>query len=363
MTWVNAGTKLDYVEKVDTDCSNIIAGSITEPMLDVIDSPADTEVLSWNAGSSAFEWVTHTTGGAASYQVKWDASDSATYLESKVPVVPSFTGNAGKGVILDAAETDFVWTSLASFIGVTTFYVATTGSDTTGAGTSGSPWYSVAKAMDHLADKVFDNNVIITISVAAGSYTGLGKVTVDHPQGEQIEIIGAGYASTNLTFTGDGIEVTTVLGKISGVKLTGPGFGYGLTVSYNATIRFLGATEITNFAGAVSNYGHIHGADYIRLNTCSLAGYIGWEFSTAMFQGSNNLITGNLDGVSLTKLAKFYMENGTVSSNTTGCSVTKRSEGIFNSVTFSGNTSNGNITITTTDVPIFDEIGSWIYKP
>ena len=47
------------------------------------------EVLSWNAANGQFEWVTHTTGGAASYQVKWDAADAATYLEDKVPPKPS----------------------------------------------------------------------------------------------------------------------------------------------------------------------------------------------------------------------------------------------------------------------------------
>lgn len=81
----------------------------------------------------------------------------------------------------------------------TTIYVATTGSDTTGLGTSGSPYATLEKALNTLKDKMLYAEV--TISLAAGTYTWSGTpVYVEHPQGHLLTIEGtsastAGQAS------------------------------------------------------------------------------------------------------------------------------------------------------------------------
>ena len=78
-------------------------------------------------------------------------------------------------------------------------YVATTGSDTTGDGTVGNPWKSVAKALAVLGNYTISPNVTVTINVAAGSYTNVPTITVNHPQGAQIVISGAAVNTTTVS--------------------------------------------------------------------------------------------------------------------------------------------------------------------
>lgn len=53
----------------------------------------------------------------------------------------------------------------------TTFYVSTTGSDTTGSGTSGAPWATVQKAVDYITGYIDPSQYQVTIKLADGTYT------------------------------------------------------------------------------------------------------------------------------------------------------------------------------------------------
>ncbi len=63
----------------------------------------------------------------------------------------------------------------------TTFYVATTGSDTTGDGSSGSPWATLRKALSYLDEYRILGSAKVTISIAKGKYTETSQVPVNHP--------------------------------------------------------------------------------------------------------------------------------------------------------------------------------------
>lgn len=83
----------------------------------------------------------------------------------------------------------------------TTIYVATTGSDTTGTGASGTPYASIAKALSSIASKLIASGVIVTISVADGTYNISSTIVVDHPDADKIRILGNTSAETTVAIT------------------------------------------------------------------------------------------------------------------------------------------------------------------
>lgn len=70
----------------------------------------------------------------------------------------------------------------------TTLHVATTGNDTTGDGTSSSPYATIAKALSYLNGKFLLGP--ITIQVADGTYIHTETLYVNHPQSNLISLIG-----------------------------------------------------------------------------------------------------------------------------------------------------------------------------
>jgi hypothetical protein len=79
----------------------------------------------------------------------------------------------------------------------TTFYVATTGSDTTGDGTSGTPWATVSHALTYLDS--YRLHADVTISVAAGAYAETAMITVTHLDANRISITGPAYLSKTMS--------------------------------------------------------------------------------------------------------------------------------------------------------------------
>lgn len=86
----------------------------------------------------------------------------------------------------------------------TTLYVAAYGgSDTTGQGTSGSPWATLPKALDYLKDKWINDDVDVTIQLSYGVYTHTSQITIEHPCSSRIKIRGADLTSKtaiNITY-------------------------------------------------------------------------------------------------------------------------------------------------------------------
>ena len=83
----------------------------------------------------------------------------------------------------------------------TTIYVATTGSDSTGDGTSSAPYATIAKALSSIAGKSIDSGVTVTIQVADGTYTVSSEITIDHPDANKIQILGNTSAETTVAIS------------------------------------------------------------------------------------------------------------------------------------------------------------------
>ncbi len=79
------------------------------------------------------------------------------------------------------------------------FFVATTGSDSTGSGSAENPWATIDKALSYLANFVILAKV--TIYIAAGDYTSTSStLIINHPNGDKIYILGD-YSTETITFS------------------------------------------------------------------------------------------------------------------------------------------------------------------
>ena len=65
-----------------------------------------------------------------------------------------------------------------------------------------SQYSTIQAALDSIRDAFIPNNVYVTIQVASGTYTHTSQITVSHPCGSQIKIIGANPVTTTLTGVG-----------------------------------------------------------------------------------------------------------------------------------------------------------------
>lgn len=110
---------------------------------------------------------------------------------------------------------------------ITTYYVTTSGNDTTGDGSAGNPWRTPHKAMDYLRTRrinVTEGYTRVTVNVGVGTYNfGLNQTSA-----------GSGYIDGNYELsggTGSGafVAITTTgsgTGAITRAKLLDPGTGY-----------------------------------------------------------------------------------------------------------------------------------------
>jgi hypothetical protein len=80
-----------------------------------------------------------------------------------------------------------------------TYYIATTGNDTTGNGSSGTPWLTIAKAMSYLASFIIASGVTITITMADGHYSVAAGTSLNHPFGSQIKLTGTNTYSKTIS--------------------------------------------------------------------------------------------------------------------------------------------------------------------
>lgn len=95
---------------------------------------------------------------------------------------------------VDATPEAAVWVEMPTMPLIAadvTLHVSTSGSDSTGDGSSGSPWATVAHAMEHLKNKWIAQGVTVTIDVAAGTYTATSLTNLSHPCGARIRLQGA----------------------------------------------------------------------------------------------------------------------------------------------------------------------------
>jgi len=115
------------------------------------------------------------------------------------------SGTSGTSGAAGASGGDYVSTDI---ITDTTFYLATTGSDSN-SGTSSSPWYSLSAAFTYLKDKRISGNATVTIQLADGTYNYSTQQICNHQNGDRIEIKGQNvYTKTMGLITDSGTVAT-----------------------------------------------------------------------------------------------------------------------------------------------------------
>ena len=123
--------------------------------------------------------------GTAGFVLKTDGAKNLGWVAQSGATGPTgATGPAGGGTPIISTNT--------------TLYVATTGNDTTGNGTSGAPWATVAKAVAYLYGYWISPSVNVTIMVADGTYSW-AETTFQHPCGQQIQITGTNTYSPTVS--------------------------------------------------------------------------------------------------------------------------------------------------------------------
>lgn len=97
----------------------------------------------------------------------------------------------------------------------TTIYVSPTGSDSEGAGTAGSPYASIDRALMSIAGRSIDGAVEVVIQCADGTYVITSSIIVDHPDADKIKILGNTSAETTVAISGvnPATKIFTVAGN------------------------------------------------------------------------------------------------------------------------------------------------------
>lgn len=246
------------------------------------------------------------------------------------------------------------------FIANSAYYLATTGSDTTGDGTSGNPWYSINKAISHLQNYRIDPSVGCTIHLAAGTYSYTEQQDLSHPNGQYLSIQGAGLATTTIRST-----TSTIMYLNSGCELeslqlfkidqASPGGTVtALSLVEGSHIRYCNI-DITNiYIGIrVNRYAKIY------LSSCTIT-----DFSTGIDAQSKMCnvevysctITGNAasystpKGIYIRYGSKLHMFNTSLTNCEVGGQASDGGTILVSAPTLSGNTTDWSPTLSTANV-------------
>ena len=154
-----------------------------------VDINDNIDTGSVTAGTTYYTYICDEYNGNASFIVSTNSVTPSGYITDEVKQIGRF--NTTTGGYIDQASMWDISCGVEKFIYVaTSFYVATTGNDTTGDGSSGAPWATVGKAISYLNG--FRLNAIVTINVAAGHYTE-SEISISHLDSYKIRIVGASY--------------------------------------------------------------------------------------------------------------------------------------------------------------------------
>jgi hypothetical protein len=132
-------------------------------------------------------------------------------------------------------------------------YIDTTGSDSSGDGSSGNPWATIAQAMLYLQNFSITPSAYVTIHVAAGNYTGLASINLLHPNGSQISIVGATPGSTTVS------SVTAFGAPSSGVSSVTLVVASAGTIAVNDYLLIVPAATIGTLTGTCAHWWNIFG--------------------------------------------------------------------------------------------------------
>lgn len=129
-------------------------------------------------------------------------TDSRVYFYD-LDLTSGATESSPNVIAPDTAAGTKRWILVNSFAQIissdTTFYVATTGSDTTGNGTVGAPWATLGKAISYLNGYYWDvSSVDVAVRLAYGEYEESAGIFVNHPCASSLTIQGSDATATTL---------------------------------------------------------------------------------------------------------------------------------------------------------------------
>lgn len=143
----------------------------------------------------------------------------------------------------------------------TTYYVATTGNDTTGNGTSGSPWATLQHAANYIQQNIDSGGFAINVAVAAGSYAAGATVSGSLVGGGTLTFTGDPVTPSNVVIASSGNNFEAVNGAaftVNGFELTNSGSsGSCLNAAYGGVINF----ENINF-GTSTGAAHVVAGEF-----------------------------------------------------------------------------------------------------
>lgn len=241
-----------------------------------------------------------------------DISLSASTISRLMP-----SGGTTSQVLTKNSNSDYdlSWTTIAGanqrirLTADSTFYVATTGSDTTGDGTSVNPWATIQKAVNTITDKYDLAGFNAIISVANGTYTQ--GVSLRQPLvgakmdgSPSLQIIGnsASPASCVISTAGDCFFTSGGLLAIGGFRLTSSG-GNCIAAYLGGKVVILGNIQFGSAAG-----NHIYAANtgsFVTIATA--AGYTinGSAFRHFYATSGAEIVFGNPAGATLSGTPNF----------------------------------------------------------
>ena len=302
-------------------------------------------------------------------------------IEDGFDTVSPLTGNGSEFVTINSgatAQESVAASAVRALIGAaglittdTTFYLTTAGNDTTGDGSSGSPWYSLAKVFDYLKDKWIATDALVTIDSDDGTYTGLAQVIISHPCANRIEISGTSQSGTIRVYTDNGIIVQgTNLRLLEKITLKGS----SSTANYGLYVRDQGSVYIENIGLSIWGFAlYIFNNSSVYLNAGT---DLDIDTSKYGIQVTNNCFLNaqlatvdcssiaSSRGITVNQNSAARFDYSTVSNTVTGFFASGDSFISALSTTCTNCTGDDyDPNVTTGDTPTFDNVGSWIYKP
>ena len=305
MTWYSeieenaftSGTIIDWAKTKTKDTTKIINSSFT-PSDAPTQSPGIVEVIG-NPDQKIVRFTPYNT------------SDRSIYVR---PVT-----DAG------AWATDN-WESMggSALVANTNLYISPTGNDTTGDGSEGAPYATLAKALSASAKNL--GGFTLKINVAAGTYAE-SNVTIDGFYGGTLEI--TGESTTTQTFSnriiGSNNQCRLVMRYITATaQSTGAAFSFSRC--FNVELEGCKAVASTGGGqyGVYSSFLSRVYANNVEINNCSYALACAWgELYTSTLTGS-----GNTYGATATKGGRIGV-GGTMPGYTTAEFVTSSGGRIY----------------------------------
>lgn len=240
------------------------------------------DTLRSNSGAVMVDTLPGTSPGVlpAGWRGLITNSDSSALLLITVGSGANLSGSSSNNLLLGPGQHALIFSDGANYwvqegggrtrLGAATnFYIATTGSDTTGNGiASGTPWLTIQHAINYIANNIDFNGQSVTINVATGTYTGSVSVTQPWVGGSSVTLLGNTTTPTNCIISTTNANCINVSGYgssliVEGFELTTATGGHAINVTSGGMLTVAGNM----------NFAAISGSQYAHLN-CGSEAYI-----------------------------------------------------------------------------------------